>query len=67
MFKPNVSGCLPSSGFLFLFFFFNPDDGKQQKTFGLNILIFFNFFTIYKTNIMDISSFVFVLSSEPDC
>ena len=36
MFKPNVFGCLPSSGLMMA----NPDDGKQPKTFGLNILIF---------------------------
>ena len=52
MFKPNVFGCLPSSGLMMA----NrrkmmansrwqtadgkpPDDGKQPKTFGLNILI----------------------------
>ena len=26
---------------------FNPDDGKQPKTFGLNILIFFNLLALY--------------------
>ena len=27
--------------------FFNPDDGKQPKTFGLNIFNFFNLLALY--------------------
>ena len=44
MFRPNVFGCLPSSGLnltlVAIIRVFNPDDGKQPKTFGLNIFIF---------------------------
>ena len=42
MFKPDFFGCLPSSGLKKQKQKQNkkPDDGKQPKTFGINILIF---------------------------